>query len=86
MQPSSNERSYEMEGTVVFFDDARGYGWIRRDDGQMPDVYVHFTHIKGMPGHRQLFLGWRVRFELGDVGRGPMALNVHVTDLEREAV
>jgi len=76
--------TYAMEGTVASFDDSKGYGWIARDGG--PDVFVHFTQIRGMgKQRRQLFPGWRVSFELGDAGRGPMALNVHVLDQEHSA-
>ena len=73
--------SEELEGTVVFFDDGRGWGYIRRDDGAgAKDVFVHYSQIRGIRGRRQLFPGWRVSFELGDIGRGPMAFNVWVTD------
>ncbi len=61
------------EGRVKWFSDAKGYGFIERDDGD--DVFVHFSAIAG-EGFRTLREGERVQFELVDGPRGSKAANV----------
>jgi CspA family cold shock protein len=48
-------------GTVKFFNDQKGFGFISREDG--PDVFVHFSNIEGT-GRRTLLDGQRVEFEI----------------------
>lgn len=55
-------------GTVKWFDDAKGYGFITRPDGE--DLFVHFSSISG-GGYRSLQEGQTVDF---DVERGPKGL------------
>ncbi|HEX2999643.1 MAG TPA: cold-shock protein [Armatimonadota bacterium] len=55
-------------GTVKWFDDAKGYGFITRPDGE--DLFVHFSSIEGS-GYRSLQEGQEVEF---DVERGPKGL------------
>lgn len=55
-------------GTVKWFNEAKGYGFIRRESGD--DVFVHFKAIQG-EGFRTLNEGERVQFE---VERGPKGL------------
>ncbi len=55
-------------GTVKWFNDAKGFGFIKRDNG--PDVFVHFRSIAGT-GHRSLAEGQRVSFR---VTQGPKGL------------
>lgn len=50
-----------MQGTVKFFNDRKGWGFIEPDDGE-EDVFVHYTHIDG-DGYRTLKDGDRVEFE-----------------------
>ena len=50
-----------MRGDVIRWDDVRGYGFVKRDDGG-PDIFVHQTHLL-MDGHRTLEVGQRVEFE-----------------------
>src|SRR5258707_9328401 len=50
-----------MEGTVKWFHNAKGYGFIGRDDG--PDVFVHYTGIVG-EGYKTLEEGNTVEFEI----------------------
>jgi CspA family cold shock protein len=65
-------------GTVKWFNAAKGYGFIARDDGE--DVYVHFTAIQAT-GYRELHEGQKVEFEVEDTrGKGPRATNVKVVD------
>ncbi|MCY3547605.1 MAG: cold shock domain-containing protein [Gemmatimonadetes bacterium] len=60
-------------GTVKWFNDAKGYGFISRSSGD--DVFVHFTSIQG-DGFRTLAEGDEVEFELRETERGLQAANV----------
>ena len=60
-------------GTVKWFNDAKGFGFIHSDDGQ--DVFVHHTEIDG-EGHRTLREGERVEFEVTQGPKGPKAVKV----------
>ncbi|MFQ6133482.1 MAG: cold-shock protein [Armatimonadota bacterium] len=62
-------------GTVKWFNEAKGYGFIESDDGG--DVFVHYSGISG-EGFKTLQDGQRVEFEIEDQGRGPRANNVVV--------
>lgn len=61
------------EGTVKWFSDKKGYGFIEQEDGT--DVFVHHTSID-MPGFRTLAEGERVSFEIETSTRGSSAKNV----------
>ncbi len=61
------------EGTVKWFNDAKGFGFIEQDGGQ--DVFVHHTAIKA-EGFKSLSEGERVRFEVVDGQKGPAAKDV----------
>lgn len=61
------------EGTVKWFNDAKGFGFIAQDDG--PDVFVHFSAISG-EGFKTLVEGDRVTFEVEQGQKGPAAANV----------
>jgi CspA family cold shock protein len=60
-------------GTVKWFNETKGYGFIARDNGS--DVFVHYSSIRGN-GFRTLKEGQRVEFELGQGPKGPQAVNV----------
>lgn len=62
-----------MKGKVKWFNDAKGYGFIAREDG--PDVFVHHTAIQ-MEGFRTLKEGDEVEFEIAQGPKGPQAANV----------
>ena len=66
------------EGTVKWFNDAKGYGFIQREDGG-PDVFVHHSAIK-MQGFKSLKEGARVTFEVVDGQKGPAAEDVKPYD------
>jgi CspA family cold shock protein len=61
------------EGTVKWFNDRKGYGFIQKDEGG--DLFVHHSAIS-MEGFRTLAEGERVSFEIEDGERGPAAKNV----------
>ncbi len=61
------------EGTVKWFNDAKGFGFIEQDGGQ--DVFVHHSAIQS-EGFRSLQEGDRVSFEVVDGQKGPAAQNV----------
>ncbi len=60
-------------GRVKWFNDAKGFGFIERDDG--PDVFVHHSDILG-EGYRSLNQGEAVTFELQQTDKGPRAWGV----------
>lgn len=62
-------------GTVKWFNDAKGFGFIARQNGE--DVFVHFTAINSN-GRRSLVEGQNVRFEVTSGQKGPQAANVTI--------
>ncbi len=60
-------------GTVKWFNDRKGYGFINQEDGQ--DVFVHYSSIDA-PGFKTLAEGDQVSFEVEQSERGPEAKNV----------
>lgn len=60
------------EGTVTFFDDSRGFGFIR-DSETKEDVFVHINDIQ-----EDIKEGNLVRFEVGSGPKGPVAINVKI--------
>jgi cold shock protein len=62
-----------LQGTVKWFNDAKGYGFISREGG--PDVFVHFSAIQGS-GFKSLAEGDRVEFEIVQGQKGPQAADV----------
>lgn len=61
------------QGTVKWFNERKGYGFIARDDGD--DVFVHFSAIEGS-GFKTLNEGEEVEFEITQGDKGPQASNV----------
>jgi cold shock protein len=61
-------------GTVKWFDDAKGYGFITPDDGSK-DLFVHHSSIAGS-GFKSLSEGAKVEFEAREGAKGPQADNV----------
>jgi CspA family cold shock protein len=62
-----------IEGTVKWFNDSKGFGFIEQDGGA--DVFVHHTAINA-DGFKSLQEGARVQFEIVDGAKGPSAENV----------
>ena len=63
------------QGTVKWFNDSKGFGFIQREDG--PDVFVHHTAISAS-GFRSLKEGDAVEFEVSQGPKGPQAANVRI--------
>jgi CspA family cold shock protein len=61
------------QGTVKWFSNEKGYGFIARPDGE--DVFVHFSAIQA-DGYRSLTEGQQVEFEIVDGPKGKQAANV----------
>ena len=61
------------KGTVKWFNESKGFGFITKDDGG--DVFVHFSAIKGT-GFKTLSEGDHVDFDVVDGPKGPSAANV----------
>jgi CspA family cold shock protein len=64
---------FMAKGTVKWFNDKKGFGFLSRDDGD--DVFVHHTSIQG-EGFKSLREGQEVEFEVQDGPKGPQAVNV----------
>ena len=63
------------KGTVKWFNEKKGFGFIEQDEG--PDVFVHHTGINAT-GFRSLSEGDQVSFDLEQGPKGPKAVNVTV--------
>jgi CspA family cold shock protein len=63
------------DGTVKWFNERKGYGFIEQEDG--PDVFVHHSGIAGT-GFKSLREGDRVTFDIEEGEKGPAAVNVTV--------
>ena len=63
-----------MTGTVKWFNDSKGFGFLTRDDGEK-DVFVHHSAIQGS-GFKSLAEGQKVEFDVVQGQKGPAAENV----------
>ncbi|MGE0385783.1 MAG: cold-shock protein [Gammaproteobacteria bacterium] len=66
-----------ITGTVKWFNETKGFGFITRDDGGK-DVFVHFSAIKGT-GFKKLAEGQKVTFDVEKTPKGLAAVNVVAT-------
>ena len=76
IKPQFKRESYmsdTVEGTVKWFNDDKGFGFIEREGGK--DVFVHFSTING-DGRKTLREGQRVTMKVTDGAKGPQAEDV----------
>ena len=66
--------SVRQTGTVKWFNDEKGFGFITPDDGAK-DLFVHYSEIQGT-GYRSLEENQRVQFEVAQGAKGPQAVGV----------
>jgi cold shock protein len=71
--PPPGGTKVKLKGTVKWFNNAKGFGFIGRDDG--PDVFVHYSALVA-EGYKSLQEGDAVEFEIVDGQKGPQAANV----------
>lgn len=62
-----------LQGTVKWFNNKRGWGFIVKEDGE--DIFVHYSAING-DGFKSLDEGQRVQFEIEEGDKGPAAASV----------
>lgn len=74
MSDSTEATPVKQQGTVKWFNDAKGFGFIT-PDGSTEDLFAHFSAIQ-MSGFKTLKEGQRVSFELADGPKGKLALNI----------
>jgi CspA family cold shock protein len=72
----STSVAVRLHGRVKWFNDAKGYGFITRDDGTT--IFVHFTEIVTQDEYKSMSSGDFVSFEIGHSNRGQRALNVRI--------
>lgn len=72
--PPLEEDNPKLLGTVKWFNDAKGFGFITPDDGG-EDLFAHFSSIQ-MPGFKTLKEGQKVQFEIAQGPKGKQALNI----------
>lgn len=65
-----------LTGTIKWFNNSKGYGFIVQDNGEK-DVFVHHSAIQ-MEGYRTLEEGQRVSYDIEQTPKGPAAANVRV--------
>jgi len=61
------------QGTVKWFNQKKGYGFIEQEDGE--DLFVHYTQVEG-----EIKDGDSVEFEVGEGPKGPNTINVSKTE------
>ena len=71
------QKKKRLSGTVKWFNDAKGYGFIKREDKEK-DIFVHFSAVKNS-GLKYLKEGEQLTFEVEYSDKGPSAVNLQKT-------
>jgi len=69
--------SDRVQGTVKWFNNTKGFGFIEREGGD--DVFVHYSSVEN-EGYKTLKEGQKVEFSIGDSEKGPQAQSVKIID------
>ncbi len=69
--------SDRVQGTVKWFNNTKGFGFIEREGGD--DVFVHYSSVEN-EGYKTLKEGQKVEFSIGDSEKGPQAQSVKILD------
>ena len=80
---ASNGEVMRQKGTVKWFNNAKGFGFITADEGGDRDIFVHYSALD-QDGYRTLREGDSVEFELADGPKGPSASEVKCLSQESE--
>lgn len=67
-------------GTVKWFSEAKGFGFITTEESNGQDVFVHYSAIKGVSGYKTLLEGQRVKFNIVQGQKGLQAADVEVVE------
>jgi CspA family cold shock protein len=62
-------------GTVKWFSNVKGYGFVNADDNEQEDIFVHFSAIE-MDGYKKLTSGQKIEFDINEGPKGLQAQNI----------
>ncbi len=62
-------------GTVKWFSNVKGYGFVNTDDNEAEDIFAHFSAIE-MEGYKKLTSGQKIEFDINEGPKGLQALNI----------
>ncbi len=62
-------------GTVKWFSNVKGYGFVNTDDNEDEDIFVHFSAIE-MDGYKKLTSGQKIEFDINEGPKGLQAQNI----------
>jgi CspA family cold shock protein len=69
-------------GTVKWFNNAKGYGFVTPDEGEQ-DVFIHFSAIE-MDGYKTLKEGQKIQFDINEGPKGLHAANVQMVEQQQQ--
>jgi CspA family cold shock protein len=78
LQSQARRRTEMLQGKVAWFNNAKGFGFLNRNDGEA-DVFVHYSAIQA-EGYKSLKEGQKVEFEIVKGQKGPQAEDVRVIE------
>lgn len=86
-----NKDNHAFVGTVVWFSDVKGYGFIetselKKDDGSNRSIFCHYSHIQSGENYRTLSPKTIVTFEVTESLKGLMAVNVREHKVKKVSV